>query len=124
MNMKEYVPAACRTESKELLINKQLTSRDFRILHGSMGIVTEAGELMDALKKHIYYGKELDLVNIKEEMGDIMWYMAILCDELGTSFDELTTINIDKLKARYPEKFTSEKALNRDLSKEREILES
>ena len=52
-----------------------------------------------------------------------MWYLAILVDELGTSFEELGYINIKKLSSRYPEKFTSENALNIDLDKERDILE-
>ncbi len=117
MDMKTYVSEALKTESGIR------DDRDSRLLHGAMGCVTEAGELIDALKKHIYYGRDLDEVNLKEEMGDMLWYMAILCDVLGTSFDELTDMNIAKLRKRYPEKFTSDKAINRDLGTERDELE-
>jgi hypothetical protein len=52
-----------------------------------------------------------------------MWYIAILLRELDLDFESLLQLNIDKLKARFPEKFTESHALNRDLDKERDILE-
>jgi NTP pyrophosphatase (non-canonical NTP hydrolase) len=93
------------------------------LLHASMGLVTEAGEFQDMLKKHIFYGRELDEVNLKEEIGDLLWYCAIALEALGTDFESVMQTNIDKLSARYPEKFTEESAKNRDLAKERQILE-
>lgn len=93
------------------------------MLHGAIGIVTEAGELLDAMKKSIYYCKALDRTNLIEELGDLEYYMAVLRIELGVSQEEIQERNIAKLRARYPEKFTSEHAINRDLDKEREVLE-
>lgn len=126
MNSKEYIRDACKTESINFPEIRERLSNEFqlRLLHGSMGICTEAGELQDALKKFIFYGKDLDLVNLKEEVGDLFWYVAILCDDLKVDFEELWKTNIEKLKSRYPNKFDKEKAVNRDLVKEREILES
>ena len=92
--------------------------------HGILGIATEAGELLDALKKGKYYGKPLDPVNIKEESGDLFWYLALICKAYGWTFEEIQQQNIAKLKARYPDKFTQDKALARDLPKERKVLES
>ena len=89
-----------------------------------MGLVTEAGEFQDMLKKHVFYGKPLDEVNLKEEIGDLLWYCAIALEALDTDFEAVMETNINKLKARYPEKFTEDKAENRDLVKEREILEN
>jgi len=57
-------------------------------------------------------------------MGDLFWYLAIACDELGVEFESLMETNIAKLKARYGEKFSEHKAENRDLDSERRILES
>lgn len=94
-----------------------------RLQHAAMGLVTEAGEFMDMLKKHIYYGKPLDLVNAKEENGDSFWYLALAMDELSTTMNEVLTLNINKLKLRYPAKFSSEDAINRDIVAERELLE-
>jgi NTP pyrophosphatase (non-canonical NTP hydrolase) len=102
----------------ELTYNQSLD-----LLHASMGLVTEAGEFQDMLKKHLYYGRELDTVNLKEEIGDVLWYCAIALRALGTNFDQVMKTNIEKLQARYPEKFTEHHAENRDLKTEREILE-
>jgi hypothetical protein len=58
------------------------------MLHGLMGMCTEAGEVIDALKRSIFYGKELDAVNVAEEVGDLCWYLAIICDVLDLDFDK------------------------------------
>ena len=91
--------------------------------HACKGIVDEAGELTAALKKGFIYGKPIDKVNLIEEAGDSLWYFAMLFRALGTSFEEVFDKNIAKLKVRYPDKFTSELALNRDLLAERRALE-
>lgn len=107
------------TELRERLQNEVT----IRLLHAAMGMATEAGEFLDMLKKHIFYGKPMDFVNAKEEVGDQMWYAGLAIDVLQTTFNEVLTVNIDKLRARYPEKFTEEAAINRDLNIERAILE-
>lgn len=116
--MKDYICNAVKTES----IHFDVTGRE-RLLHAGIGLATESGEFLDALKKSIFYGKELDVVNLKEELGDVLWYMAIAMDALGTDFETEMEKNIKKLKARYGEKFTQESAEKRDLKKEREVLE-
>ena len=116
--MQNYIEQVKRTESQEVFLEGKE-----RLLHAGMGIATEAGEFLDALKKSIFYGKELDRVNLKEELGDLLWYIAIAMDELGTNFETEMERNIKKLKARYPEKFTQEHAEYRDLETERKILE-
>jgi len=93
------------------------------ILHASIGIATEATELMEAIYAHKFEGKELDRVNVREEIIDNFWYIAILLRDLDIDFHDALQINIDKLRARYGEKFSSDKANNRDLDSEREILE-
>lgn len=101
----------------------ELNQDQAEILHAVLGIVTEVGELIDATLDYIVAGKELDKANIGEEIGDLRWYEAILIRKLGLDTESINKVNIDKLKARYPERFDSEKALNRDLKAEREILE-
>ena len=86
------------------------------------GMVTEAGEIADHLKKVIFYGKPLDRTNLIEELGDMFWYMALMCDALSVDFEDVWRINIAKLKARYGEKFSEERAVNRDLVNERIVL--
>lgn len=116
MDIEQY-----KKDSERTLIDK---GHELNLLHAAMGIGTEAGEILDAFKRKLFYGKPLDVVNVKEEIGDIMWYVAILLRELDLDFEEILQLNIDKLRARFPDKFTEEKALNRDLDTERQILES
>lgn len=84
-----------------------------RIIHGLLGLSTEAGELQDAFKKTYYYGKPLDKENVAEEIGDVMWYIAILCNEMRFDLGEIMEANIAKLKKRYPEKFSETAAVKR-----------
>jgi len=92
-------------------------------LHMVLGMQTEAAEIADVYKKCIAYKKPLDFVNIKEEVGDLMWYVANLCNMNGWDLRDILETNIAKLAARYPDKFTEDSAINRDLSFERQILE-
>lgn len=89
-----------------------------------MGVATEGGEILDALKKHLFYGKPLDEVNLVEEVGDTLYYLAIVCDELGVSFTDAANKVIQKLKARYGDEFSEGRAIERDLDTERKVLES
>lgn len=93
------------------------------LLHGAMGVCTEAGEIMDVVKKKVFYGKEPDLVNLREEAGDLMWYLAVLARAAGMTLDDIAQLNIAKLRARYPVKFNEVQALNRNLEAERAALE-
>ncbi len=92
-----------------------------RIFHSIVGIATESTELLEALDIN---GENMDNINIAEEFGDIDWYKAIGCDELGIEWVTILDTVIDKLKTRYPNAFTSEDAINRDLTKERTVLET
>ncbi len=96
-----------------------------RMVHASIGLSTESAELLDAVKKMLFYGKPLDTVNVLEEIGDICWYLAILCDALNIDLEkDVLDKNIAKLKSRYPNKFSCNNAINRDLTKERAVLEA
>lgn len=184
------------TEYRGLASNTlaELGSTESNIQHMLVGMITEIGELLDAHKKNFAYGKELDMVNIKEEIGDFFWYVAnfdniykkdvaqssfmvstsnsnsdnpihalssameyaskalshlltsttelmvesyissvirlvvsdILwyCKYYNIDVEKIFDTNIAKLKTRYPNKFTQEDALNRDLKSERKILEN
>lgn len=124
MNSTNYIKNAIRTESNDFnAMDERLGDNGLkRLLHAGIGLSTESGEFLDALKKHIFYGKELDRVNLAEELGDLFWYMAIVADELGVEFESVMDRNIQKLKARYGEKFSEQKAEKRDLDSERTIL--
>lgn len=97
--------------------------KELRLLHAIMGIVGESGELADAYGKFLRYGA-LDEVNLKEETGDLNWYQAVLMDAIGVSQDDVYHSNINKLRARYGTKYSDSAATNRDLQKERTVLEA
>lgn len=122
--MKDYIQQAVQTESLEDPLDGIYPEESHRLLHAGIGMVTEAGEFIDALKKHLYYDKDLDLTNLKEELGDILWYMAIAMDALDTDFDTEMRRNIDKLRVRYPNNFRVYDAEHRDLDAERMSLEA
>lgn len=93
------------------------------IIHAALGIFTEATEMLEAILKGMK-GKKLDEVNIFEELGDTEWYMAMMYRALNKTPYEAKTVNIDKLRKRYPNKFESSQAIDRDISEERKILEN
>ena len=93
-----------------------------RILHPSLGFATEAGEIMEALVDSMA-GEEFDTINFMEELGDLNWYQAIAMDETGLKIEDILDRNIEKLKARFPDKFSEQRAIERDLGHERHVLE-
>lgn len=110
--------------SQGIAIEAPVTNNNvnIRLLHAAIGIFTESGEMLEALLKQLTTG-ELDKVNFGEEIFDTDWYKAIAQDEIGISEEKTRKTGIAKLEKRYPEKFTSEAALNRDLVAERQVLE-
>lgn len=89
------------------------------LVHAIIGIATEAGELLECFDKDVF-----DRVNFIEEVGDVLWYLAIGLNAVGSTFEEAQRTNIAKLRKRYPEKFTEYDANNRDLNAERDVLEN
>ena len=96
---------------------------DVRVFHSIIGMSTETGELVEALMNSFETGAPLDRVNLLEEIGDLNWYQAIALDALEGDLQNILDINIAKLIARYPEKFTDTAAALRNLDAEREVLE-
>ena len=84
------------------------------ILNGVMGLNGEAGECIDIVKKHLFQGHELDRECLIEELGDVAWYLAVCCEGIGVSLEEVMERNIEKLKARYPEGFDKARSINRN----------
>jgi len=105
----------------EILNDERTIPVNTRIFHAVVGVSTEATELLEAMD---LYDPDLDYTNLLEEFGDIDWYKAIGVDEIGGDWEDLLTKNIAKLKKRFPDKFTSEDAINRNTDAEREILDT
>jgi len=80
------------------------------LVHMAMGISGEAGELLDAIKKHVIYNKRLDVENIIEELGDLEWFLQGLRAVLNITREQTLEHNITKLLKRYPDAYTDEAA--------------
>ena len=83
------------------------------IFNACLGLSGEVGEFNDMIKKWIFHEEQLDIDHAKKEAGDICWYLAMLCESFGWNLDEIMQMNVDKLKARYPEGFDIERANHR-----------
>lgn len=105
-NVNSYQKEALRTCNSDLNDIERLTN-------GLMGLSGEAGEALDILKKHLFQGHELDCNHIAKELGDVAWYLAIAADALGYELSDILKMNVNKLRARYPEGFDAERSVNR-----------
>lgn len=114
-NFLEYQNAAQRT------LPILLEGKD-NINHMLFGLITEVGELVDTHKRALAYKTELDMLNIEEEMGDILWYLAGLATFYKLSLNNVASKNIAKLRTRFPEKFEEVLAVNRNTDEERKTL--
>ncbi len=99
---------------KEALRTASGMSKEYpRILNGLMGLNGEAGECIDILKKHLYQGHTFDSEHMAKELGDVAWYLAISAEAIGYDLETIFQMNIDKLRARYPDGFDAEHSLHR-----------
>lgn len=105
MRLNEYQELAART------INRELNEEQV-ILHSLHLMASELGEIHGLYQK-MYQGHAFDAEHLQKEIGDLLWGIAELCTAYGWTLDEVCRMNIDKLKARYPEGFDENKSLNR-----------
>ncbi|SRR6266700_7356048 len=105
MDIAEYTKEVHRTcsvkEPKELLT---LTA---------LGIAGEAGEVVDTVKKVLYHSHELDISALRKEVGDLLWYMVLLCDTVGLTLEDVMQANVEKLRQRYPDGFDAQRSKTR-----------
>ncbi|MBR1581826.1 MAG: nucleoside triphosphate pyrophosphohydrolase family protein [Bacilli bacterium] len=84
------------------------------VLNGVLGLAGETGECCDIVKKYKFQGHELDKEHLKDELGDVLWYIAETCSGLGITLEEVAQYNLDKLHKRYPKGFEAQKSINRN----------
>lgn len=71
----------------------------------ALGLVGETGEVVDDIKKRVFHGRKVPLEHTKEELGDVLWYIANIATEYHFSLEEILDENVKKLLARYPDKY-------------------
>ena len=107
MTINEYQAAALRTAQTD-----KLTAREL-LLNSALGLCGESGEVADLLKKYHFQGHNLDLDHVAKELGDIAWYLAVGAYSIGYDLETILQMNVDKLKARYPNGFSTDRSLHR-----------
>ena len=92
---------------------KPLESAKADLIHCALGIAGEAGEFVDAVKKHAIYGQPLDRENLIEELGDLRFYMTAMQNKFGISDDDVLSANVEKLLKRYKKSYSDAEAKDR-----------
>lgn len=105
MTINEYQALASRTIRKDI----SNSSREMHALHGMVG---EIGEIHSIYQK-TYQGHHTNENHLKEELGDLLWFIAEYCTANGWKLDDIAQMNIDKLVMRYPEGFEVDRSLHR-----------
>jgi len=93
-------------QSEAIKTAKQFEEKNMALAYSVLGITGETGEVSEIIKKHIRGDGELDILKLKKEIGDVIWYIARLCDALEITMEECAQINILKLRKRHGETFT------------------
>ena len=107
MSLNDYQVKSKRT------LNQELT-KEQTVSNMIMGILGETGEVADIIKKHYYQGHDMDIEHIKEEIGDVMFYIVNLCNVLDLDLEALLYQNHTKLMKRYPNGFNEKDSIERD----------
>ena len=127
IKMKEYQKFVLSKLSADILIpnkfqerisnlQKDNTENITAVMVGAIGTASEAGELLDIIKKIIFQGKNFDdniKTKIKYEMGDVIFYITTLCIALNINLNEIINMNKDKLDKRYPKGFSVSRSENK-----------
>lgn len=119
MTGREYQELAMRTndgKNKIRLFEKTARLENINlgdVLNASLGLSGEVGELNDQIKKWIFHEKPLDEMHLKKELGDVLWYAALMCEAFGWTLDRVMALNVKKLKERYPDGFDIDRANHR-----------
>lgn len=98
MTLTEYQLQAARTAKRG--------DFEFDLIHVALGATGEAGELADAIKRFAIYRHGLDGQHVLEELGDLLWFVALGCTVMGVTLDEVAEANIAKLRRRYPDRYS------------------
>jgi NTP pyrophosphatase (non-canonical NTP hydrolase) len=106
MDLKQYqqeVARTCATSDSQETVKMAL-----------VGLQDELGEVAGPLKKWLWHGHAINLNHLEDEIGDVLWYLSTLCNAVGVSLDDALQGNVEKLRRRYPDGFSSERSINRE----------
>lgn len=104
--LNDYQKLASRTDNDKEPLN-------MRLANYGLGIGGESGEVSDIIKKHVFHSHSLTREDLAKELGDVLWYVAMIAKLADFTLEEIATINIDKLNKRYKNGFSKEASKNR-----------
>ena len=107
MTINEYQYAALRTAQMDKFSASDL------LLNTALGLCGESGEVADLVKKHRFQGHDIDIEHIAKELGDVAWYLAVGAYAIGLDLESIFRMNKEKLEARYPNGFSTDRSLHR-----------
>ena len=107
MTINEYQIEAMRTASGVNYENHGM------LINAALGLCGESGEVADIVKKAMFQGHELDVNHIAKELGDVAWYLAVGARAIGYDLETIMQMNVDKLRARYPDGFDADRSQHR-----------
>ena len=105
MNASDYQEQAARTQIDQP--GFEIPGREMMLVWNALGLAGEAGEVAELVKKGVFHRHSLDRTKLEKELGDVLWYASALCTALGLDLGEIMQINIEKLKVRYPNGYSS-----------------
>ena len=112
MHPNTYQQLAARTLTAKP--EEPLGDQQSMLVWNALGLVGEAGEVAEHIKKAIFHRHDLDRDKLKKELGDVLWYAAALCTNLDLTMEEVMAANIQKLQERYPDGFSPDASVNRE----------
>lgn len=107
MNFNDYQTEMAKTAAA------RIEGPEMRLAIWGLGLAGESGEVVELVKKHLGHGVPLNRDKLAKELGDVLWYLAMIGTELGISLQNIAELNIAKIRARYPNGFTTEASVAR-----------
>ena len=107
MTINEYQAAALRKAKTNKFLENGL------LLSSALGLCSESGEVAGIVEKHLFQGHDLDLEHVAKELGDVSWYLAVCAYAIGFDLESIFRMNTEKIEARYPDGFTTDRSLHR-----------
>jgi NTP pyrophosphatase (non-canonical NTP hydrolase) len=105
MKASDYQKQAART-----MIDQpgfEIPGSEIMVVWNALGLAGEAGEVAELVKKGVFHRHTIDRAKLEQEIGDVLWYASALCTALGLDLGEIMQTNIEKLKVRYPNGYSS-----------------
>jgi NTP pyrophosphatase (non-canonical NTP hydrolase) len=91
MHLNDYQDAA---------LNIAIYPSEYKIIYPALKLAGEAGEVAEKVGKSLRDGHVIDEVDLAKELGDVLWYIAALANDIGYSLSEIAEINLSKLASR------------------------